>query len=136
MSPLIPTAARNTEDGDYANSVCCGWWCDGVKAAQTGRMGGTEGEETVISYNSTRQRDEKKRKKNRLDSGCSFLKLLLTPLPISTPLAVQGQKLARVRLLLLPLFFLIVYSSDRRRRNLNSLRGRGGRILMRISLNF
>lgn len=25
MSPLIPTAVRNTEDGDYANSLCCGW---------------------------------------------------------------------------------------------------------------
>lgn len=81
MSPLIPTAARNTEDGDYANSVCCGWWCDGVKAAQTGRMGGREGEETVISYNSTRQRDEKKKKKEQVGLGMFFLKIALDTPP-------------------------------------------------------
>lgn len=59
-------------------------------------------EETVISYNFNRQRGWKKK---RLDWGCSFLKLFLTTCAISTPLAVQGQKLVLLHFLFYFYFF-------------------------------
>lgn len=77
------------------------WWNEGATDGKDRR------EERRLLSPTTPRGIERGKKKNRLNSGCSFSKLPLTPVTISTPLAVQGQKLARVLLFSSsPLFFL------------------------------
>lgn len=81
MSPLIQTAERNTEDGDYAKGVP-ELVCDDEREKYRGRQG-ERGDSFLFQ---SKGREIKK----KFDSG-HLLKSLLTPCAISTPLRVQGQ---------------------------------------------